>query len=126
MAADEKTATPRKRAAKPNPEEEVLAVIAAMPDADRTIAEKLHATIRASAPNLQPKLWYKQPAYAKDGKVVCFFRGAAVDGERYLTFGFSGEANLDDGGMWPTAYALTKLTATDAKLIGALVARAAG
>jgi len=123
--ADKKTAAPRKRSPKPDPEDEVLAVIAAMPDADRTIAEKLHATIRASAPGLQPKLWYKQPAYAKNGKVVCFFRGAAVDGERYLSFGFSGEANLDDGSMWPTAYALTKLTSADAKRIGALVQRAA-
>ena len=123
--AESKKAAPRPKKAKADPEEEVLATIAAMPDPDRAIAEELHATIRTAAPELQPKLWYKQPAYAKDGKVVCFFRGAAVDGERYLSFGFSGEANLDDGGMWPTAFAITKLSAADAKRIGALVAQAA-
>jgi hypothetical protein len=103
----------------------VLGLIAAMPDADRAIAERLHAVIRASAPDLTPKLWYGQPAYAKGTKVVCFFRGAAVDGERYLTLGFSGQANLDDGQLWPTAYALTGLTKKDEARIAALVAQAA-
>jgi len=123
MAADKRPAK------KPDGEAGVLAVIAEMPSPDRVIAEKLHATIVASAPDLAPKLWYGQPAYArpgKGGKVVCFFRGAAIDGERYLSLGFSGEANLDDGNFWPTAYAITKVTAADAKQIGALVKQAAG
>lgn len=111
---------------KVDPEEAVLTTIAEMPAADRAIAERLHAVIRASAPDLAPKLWYGQPAYAKDGKVVCFFRGAEVDGERYLSLGFSGSANLDDGNVWPTAYAVTKLTKADEKRIGALVDKAAG
>jgi uncharacterized protein YdhG (YjbR/CyaY superfamily) len=112
------------KAAKPDAEEEVLGVIGAMPASEKAIAERLHAVIRASAPELSPKLWYGQPAYAKEGKVVCFFRGAEVDKERYVTLGFSGEANLDDGSMWATAYALTGLSAADEKKIGALVKRA--
>lgn len=119
MAADQKPAK------KPDGEEGVLAVIAEMPEPDRAIAERLHATIVASAPDLTPKLWYGQPAYAKGGKVVCFFRGAAIDGERYLSLGFSGAAHLDDGNFWPTAYAITELTAADTKKIAALVKRAA-
>jgi len=115
----------RKRTPKPDGEAGVLEVIAAMPDADREIAERLHAVIRAAAPDLAPKLWYGQPAYAKAGKVVCFFRGAEVDKERYLTLGFSSEANLDDGRMWPTAYAITGLNANDEKAIAGLVERAA-
>jgi len=112
--------------AKADPEESVLETIRAMPDSDRAIAERLHAVIRESAPELAPKLWYGQPAYAKSGKVVCFFRGADVDKERYLSFGFSGEAQLDEGKMWPTSYALTGLDATTEKQIAALVKKAAG
>lgn len=118
----------KRPARKPDGAEGVLAVIAEMPEADRVIAEKLHATITKAAPELTPKLWYGQPAYAKGGakgKVIVFFRGAAIDGERYLSLGFSGNANLDDGNVWPTAYAVTKLTAADAKAIAALVKRAA-
>lgn len=103
----------------------VLETIAKMPKADRDIAERLHAVITTSAPELQPKLWYSQPAYAKDGKVIVFFRGAEVDGERYLTLGFSGAAKVDDGNVWPTSYAITRLTKSDETRIGALVTRAA-
>ena len=103
----------------------MLATIAAMPGTDRAIGERLHAIIRAGAPELSAKLWYGQPAYAKNGKVVCFFRGAEVDKERYLTFGFGSEANLDEGHMWPTSYALTALTAADESRIGTLVKQAA-
>jgi len=123
MAGSKKGAT--KKGAKANGEDAVLAAIAAMPKSDRSIAERLHKLIRASAPELSAKLWYGQPAYAKDGRVVCFFRGAEVDKERYLTLGFSGEANLDDGQMWPTAYALTGLSAADEDKIAALVQQAA-
>jgi len=122
--AKKEAARPR-RAAKADGEDAVLATIAAMPGPDRAIGERLHTIIRASAPELSAKLWYGQPAYAKDGKVVCFFRGAEVDKERYLTLGFSGEANLDEGHMWPTAYALTALTASDEARIGAIVKQAA-
>jgi hypothetical protein len=121
-------AATKRPAKKPDGEEGVLAVIAEMPEPDRTTAEKLHAAITKAAPELTPKLWYGQPAYAKGGpkgKVIVFFRGAAVDGERYLSLGFSGSANLDDGNVWPTAYAVTKLTVADAKRIAALVKQAA-
>jgi hypothetical protein len=118
-------ATRPRRAAKAGGEDAVLATIAAMPEAERAIAERLHAIIRASAPELSAKLFYGQPAYAKGGKVVCFFRGAEIDKERYLTLGFTGEANLDEGHMWPTSYALTALTAADEARIGALVKQAA-
>ncbi len=111
---------------KADPEEAVLATIKAMPDSDRAIAERLHAIIRESVPDLTPRLWYGQPAYAKNGKVVCFFRGAAIDKERYLTFGFSGEAQLDDGKMWATSYALTGIDSATEKQIAALVKKAAG
>jgi len=113
------------RTKRPAGEAGILEVIAEMPEPDQTIATKLHETIRASAPELTPKLWYGQPAYAKDGKVVCFFRGAATDGERYLTLGFSGAANLDDGTFWPTAYAVAELTNADAEKVAALVKQAA-
>jgi hypothetical protein len=103
----------------------VLATITAMPKQDRAIGERLHAIIRARAPELTARLWYRQPAYAKDGKVVCFLRGAEVDKERYLTLGFSSEANLDKGNTSPTAYALTALTAAGEARIGALVKQAA-
>lgn len=104
----------------------VLETIASMPKPDRDIAERLHAVITTSAPDLQPKLWYSQPAYAKAGKVIVFFRGAVVDGERYLTLGFSGAAKLDDGNVWPTAYAVVKLTKADEAMIAELVKQAAG
>ena len=106
-------------------EREVLAKIAEMTGADRAVAEQLHAIIRAAAPTLSPKLWYGQPAYAEDGKVVCFFRGAEADGVRYLTLGFSDRARLDEGRLWPTAYAVTDATAEAAR-IGALVKKAVG
>lgn len=121
-------AATKRPAKKPDGVEGVLAVIAEMPEPDRTIAEALHATITGAAPNLTPKLWYGQPAYAEGGAkgtVVVFFRGAAVDGERYVSLGFSGHANLDDGNVWPTAYAITKVTKADAERIADLVARAA-
>jgi uncharacterized protein YdhG (YjbR/CyaY superfamily) len=112
------------RAGKADPEGEVLAKIAEMPEADRAIAERLHALIKASAPALSPKTWYGMPAYAKDGKVVCFFQSAHKFKSRYATIGFSDKANLDDGAMWPTSFALTELTAAEEKKIGSLVKRA--
>lgn len=114
-----------KKDAKPKGEEGVLATIAEMPPADRDIAERLHALIREAAPDLTPRLWYGQPAYAKNGKVVCFFRGAEIDGERYLTLGFSGDASLDDGNMWPTAYAVVGIDSAEEKEIKQLVEKAA-
>jgi uncharacterized protein YdhG (YjbR/CyaY superfamily) len=102
----------------------VLAKIAEMPESDRAMAERLHAVIKASAPALSPKLWYGMPAYAKDGKVVCFFHSAQNFKTRYATFGFNDKAKLDEGTMWPTAFALTKLTAADEARIGALVKKA--
>lgn len=105
-------------------ESAVLAKIAEMPEPDRAMAERLHAVITASAPALSPKLWYGMPAYAKDGKVVCFFQSAHKFGTRYATLGFSDAANLDQGAMWPTAFALKELTATEEARIGALVKKA--
>ena len=105
-------------------ERAVLAKIAEMPDADRAIAERLHAIVTASAPALSPKTWYGMPAYAKDGKVVCFFQSAQKFKSRYATFGFSDEANLDEGAMWPTSFALTELTAAEEARVGALVKKA--
>ena len=105
-------------------EHDVLAKIAEMRGTDRAIAERLHALIKASAPDLSPKTWYGMPAYAKDGKVVCYFQGAEKFKSRYVTLGFRDEANLDDGAMWPTSFALTELTAAEEKRIGALVKRA--
>jgi hypothetical protein len=102
----------------------VLAKIAAMPEPDRAIGERLHAIIRASAPALSPRLWYGMPAYARDGKVVCFFQGAERFKTRYATFGFMHEANLDDGAMWPTAFALKELTTAEEARIVALVQKA--
>jgi hypothetical protein len=112
------------RAGKADGERAVLAKIAEMPEPDRAMGERLHAIIKASAPALSPKLWYGMPAYAKDGKVVCFFQGAYKFKSRYATFGFDDSANLDDGAMWPTSFALTKLTAADEARIGALVKKA--
>jgi uncharacterized protein YdhG (YjbR/CyaY superfamily) len=102
-------------------ERAVLAKIAAMPAPDRALGERLHAIIKASAPALSPKLWYGMPAYAKDGKVVCFFQSAQKFSTRYATFGFSDEANLDEGALWPVAFALKGLTAAEEARIGALV-----
>jgi uncharacterized protein YdhG (YjbR/CyaY superfamily) len=98
--------------------------IAEMEPADRAMAEKLHAIITASAPDLMPKTWYGMPAYAKDGKVICFFQSAQKFQSRYSTFGFSDSANLDEGAMWPTSFALVKLTAAEEKRIAALVKKA--
>jgi uncharacterized protein YdhG (YjbR/CyaY superfamily) len=105
-------------------ESDVLAKIAAMQEPDRAKAERLHAIIKASAPALSPKTWYGMPAYAKDGKVVCFFQSAQKFKTRYATFGFSDTANLDEGAMWPTAFALTELTAAEEARIAALVKKA--
>jgi uncharacterized protein YdhG (YjbR/CyaY superfamily) len=105
-------------------ERDVLAKIAEMPEPDRAMAERLHAIIKASAPALSPKTWYGMPAYAKDGKVVCFFQAAQKFKSRYATFGFNDVANLDDGAMWPVAFALTELTAADEARIAALVKQA--
>ena len=107
-------------------EEDVLAKIAEMPEPDRAMAERIHAVVKASAPALSPKTWYGMPAYALDGKVVCFFQSAQKFKTRYATFGFNDTARLDDGAMWPTAFALKKLTAADAARIGALVKKAVG
>lgn len=114
------------RAAKADAEGDVLAKIAEMPDADRVLAERVHAIVKAGAPGLSPKLWYGMPAYARDGKVVCFFQSAQKFKSRYATLGFSDQAGLDDGTMWPTSYALTELTAADEARIGALIEKAAG
>ena len=106
-------------------ENDALAKIAEMPEADRVIAERLHAIIKANAPELSTKTWYGQPAYAnKDGKIVCFFKSAEKFKSRYATLGFEEEARLDDSSMWPTSYALTKLTAADERRIAALVKQA--
>jgi uncharacterized protein YdhG (YjbR/CyaY superfamily) len=105
-------------------ESDVLAKIAEMPEPDRSLAERLHALVRASAPALSPRTWYGMPAYAKDGKVVCFFQSAQKFKTRYATFGFSDKANLDEGAMWPTAFALKELTAAEEARIGALVKKA--
>ena len=105
-------------------ESAVLAKIAEMPEPDRAMAERLHEIVKASAPALSPKTWYGMPAYAKDGKVVCFFQSAQKFNSRYATLGFSDEANLDEGAMWPTSFALKELTAAEEAKIGALVKRA--
>jgi uncharacterized protein YdhG (YjbR/CyaY superfamily) len=116
--------TGARRGAKADTESDVLAKIAEMSESDRMIAERLHAVIKANAPILTSKLWYGMPAYARDGKVVCFFQSAAKFKTRYATLGFSDEANLDEGAMWPTYFALTELTADDEARIGALVKQA--
>jgi uncharacterized protein YdhG (YjbR/CyaY superfamily) len=118
------TARPGPRADKADGELDVLAKIATMPAQDRAIGERLHAIIKASAPALSPKLWYGMPAYAKGGKVLCFFQSAEKFKTRYATLGFSDEANLDEGAMWPVAFALKKLTAAEEASIGALVKKA--
>ena len=112
------------RADEADGESAVLAKIAAMPGPYRAMGERLHAIIKASAPVLSPKVWYGMPAYAKDGNVVCFFRGAQTVKERYMTLGFSEAANLDEGALWPTAFALKELTSAEEARIGALVKKA--
>jgi len=114
------------RAKEADAESDVLAKIAEMPKPDRAMAERLHAIIKAGAPALSPKTWYGMPAYAKDGKVVCFFRNAGKFKERYAMFGFNDSAKLDERSMWPVAFALTKLTAADEAKIRALVKKAVG
>jgi uncharacterized protein YdhG (YjbR/CyaY superfamily) len=116
--------TGARRGAQADTESDVLAKIAEMSDSDRVIAERLHAVIKANAPVLTPKLWYGMPAYARNGKVVCHFQSAAKFKTRYSLLGFSDEANLDEGAMWPTSFALTTLTADDEARIGALVKQA--
>ncbi len=105
-------------------ESDVLAKIAEMPESDRNMAERIHAIIKASAPTLAPKTWYGMPAYAKDGKIVCFFQSAAKFNARYATLGFNDTANLDDGAMWPTSFALKALTPTEEARISDLVKKA--
>jgi uncharacterized protein YdhG (YjbR/CyaY superfamily) len=122
--AQELKAEARANRKKADGESDVLLKIAEMPEPDRTMAERLHALIKASAPALSPKTWYGMPAYAKDGKVVCFFQGAQKFKSRYATLGFSDEANLDDGAMWPTSFALKELTAATEARISALVKKA--
>ena len=105
-------------------ESDVLAKIAEMPDSDRVMAERIHAIVKAAAPDLAPRTWYGMPAYAKDGKVVCYFTSADKFKSRYATLGFNDAANLDEGAMWPTSFALKKLTGADEKRIRALVKKA--
>jgi uncharacterized protein YdhG (YjbR/CyaY superfamily) len=115
----------RARAGKVDGEGDVLAKIAEMAKSDRVIAERIHAIVKAKAPNLIPKTWYGMPAYAKDGKVICFFQSGAKFKSRYATFGFQQNANLDDGDFWPTSYAVNRLTAAIEEQIGMLVKKAA-
>jgi uncharacterized protein YdhG (YjbR/CyaY superfamily) len=111
-------------ARKADMEQAVLEKIAEMPEADRVMAERLHAIIQANAPDLSPKTWYGMPAYAKDGKIVCYFTSAAKFDSRYATLGFNEDANLDEGNMWPTSFALKELTAAEEERIAALVRKA--
>jgi uncharacterized protein YdhG (YjbR/CyaY superfamily) len=122
----ERKAEARRGARKADGERDVREKIAVMPDPDRVMAERIHAIVKANAPSLEPKTWYGMPAYAnKDGKVVCFFQAADKFKARYATFGFNDDANLDEGTMWPTSWALTRLTAADEAKIAALVKKAA-
>ncbi len=105
-------------------ESAVLAKIAAMPEPHRVMGQRLHAIIKASAPTLLPRVWYGMPGYAKDGTVICFFRGGDIFKERFMTLGFNSKANLDEGAMWPIAFALTELTAAEEARIAALVKKA--
>ena len=122
--AQELKAEARANKDKADGESAVLAAIAAMKEPDRAMAKRLHAIIKASAPDLSPKTWYGMPAYAKDGKVVCFFQSAQKFNTRYATLGFSDEANLDEGALWPVAFALKELTPAAEAKIGALVKKA--
>lgn len=126
-ATAKKAAAPRApRAGKADGESEVLAAIAEMSGSDRAIAERIHAIVRANAPALSPRLWYGMPAYARDGKVICFFQSALKFKTRYATLGFQHDAKLDEGRMWPVAFAVTELTGDEEAAIAALVRKAAG
>ena len=114
------------RAGEPKGEQEVLAKIAELPEPDRSLAERIHSIVMGAAPTLEPRTWYGMPAYALDGKVVCFFQSAQKFKARYATLGFNDAAKLDDGAMWPTAFALTRLTAKEEAKIRALVKKAVG
>jgi hypothetical protein len=116
--------TTRKTTKKSDDEAAVLAAIAEMPEPDRSMGERLHAIIKASASELIPKTWYGMPAYARDGKIICFFQSSAKFNTRYMTLGFSDKANLDEGRMWPTSFALKELTAAEEARIEALVKKA--
>ena len=122
--AQEMKAEARANKSRAEGERAVLAAIAKMKEPDRAMARRLHDLVTAAAPTLMPKTWYGMPAYAKDDKVVCFFRDAQKFGDRYATFGFSDKANLDDGAMWPTAFALKQMTAAEAARVTALVKKA--
>jgi len=125
-AAMRERAKETRRSGKVDAEAEVLAKIAELGDDDRAMAERIHEIVTANAPELSPKTWYGMPGYARDGKVVCFFQGASKFKTRYATLGFNDSANLDDGGMWPVAFALDKLTSKEEAKIIALVKKAAG
>jgi hypothetical protein len=129
-AREEKKAAARRGASRAEKEaaaeRDVLAKIAEMPEADRVLAERIHEIVKAAAPDLAPKLWYGMPAYARNGKVVCHFQSAEKFTSRYATLGFSDQAALDDGSMWPTSYAVRELTAADEERISALVKKAVG
>ena len=123
---DDTKKTPKSTAKNTDGEGEVLAALARMPEPDRSMGERLHAIIKAAAPDLTPKLWYGMPAYARDGRILCFFQSAEKFKTRYATLGFQHDAKLDDGGMWAVAFALKKLTASEEAKIAALVKQAAG
>ena len=130
-SALQETVKERRRASRRDPataredgERDVLAAIAEMAPADRAMAERIHAIVKATAPELVPRTWYGMPAYAKEGKVICFFKAASKYKERYATFGFDQAANLEEGTMWPSGWFLTKLTPADEKRIGSLVKKA--
>jgi uncharacterized protein YdhG (YjbR/CyaY superfamily) len=122
--AKEQKAEARANKKKAEGESDLLAKIAEMPEPDRAMAKRLHEIVKANAPALSPKTWYGMPAYAKDGKLVCYFQSAQKFNSRYATLGFNDEANLDEGAMWPTSFALKELTATEEAKISALVKRA--
>jgi uncharacterized protein YdhG (YjbR/CyaY superfamily) len=122
--ARELKAESKSRDAREEGERDLLAKIAEMPDSDRVMAERIHAVVTATAPELAPKTWYGMPAYARDGKLVCFFKSADKFKSRYATFGFEEDARLDDGNMWPTSWALTKVTPADEARIAELVKKA--
>jgi uncharacterized protein YdhG (YjbR/CyaY superfamily) len=125
-AMKERAREQKAEAQKADGERDVLAKIAEMRDTDRVMAERLHVVVKASAPDLSPRTWYGMPAYARDGKVVCFFQSAEKFNTRYATFSFSDKANLDEGAMWPTSFALKELTDAEEAKIGELVKRAVG
>jgi len=126
MSADAGAKRPSGTSAKPDPTAEVLAAIAAMPESDRVMGERIHAIVTRVAPTLKPRMWYGMPAYTKDGKVLCFFQAAAKFKARYATFGFDAAAELDDGLMWPTSWALTDMGDAEEQRIAELVTMAMG